>query len=545
MRPRLVVLSGPVAAGKSELAERLARSHGALHVRTRQLMFDRAGGIGEDLPNERAALQHYGDRLDAETGGQWVADDLAALLSAIEPQQLVVVDSIRVASQLTRLQAAFGRDIVHVHITASLDTLARRYSDRATSTATAELASYDDVRADQVEARVGDLALDADVVIETDRSTTDDVLARCVAQIGLRPPLTEAYVDVLVGGQYGSEGKGNVAFFMAPEYDALVRVGGPNAGHKVPTPGTAFTHRLLPSGTRANEDAKLIIGPGAVLNLGVLLDEIAACQVEATRLRIDPQAMIIEQSDIDAEATLVGKIGSTGQGVGAATARRIVNRDRARDDLAPVRLAKDVGVLDPYLEPTTDALAGLYARRARILLEGTQGTGLSLYHGEYPHVTSRDTTASGCLAEAGIGPRLVRRVIGVFRTYPIRVSNGADGTSGSMSQEITFEAVAERSGLDVDQLLGSERGSVSNKQRRVGEFEWAEVARSAQLNSLTDIALTFADYLDKRNRDARRFDQLTPDTLAFITQVERVAGVPVSMIATRFEVRSIIDRRQW
>lgn len=545
MRPRLVVLSGPVAAGKSKLAERLAQSHRALHVRTRQLMFDRAKRCGEDLPNERAALQHYGDRLDGETGGQWVADDLAAMLATIEPQQLVVVDSIRVPSQLTRLQAAFGRDIVHVHITASHDTLARRYTERATSTATAELASYDDVQADPVEAKVGDLALDADVVIETDRSTPDDVLARCVAQIGLRPPLTQALVDVLVGGQYGSEGKGNVAFYMAPEYDALIRVGGPNAGHKVPTPGQAFTHRLLPSGTRANEDALLIIGPGAVLNLEVLLDEIAACQVEAPRLRIDPQAMIIEQADIEAETALIGKIGSTGQGVGAATGRRIVNRDSARDELAPVRLAKDVGVLDPFLEPTADVLADLYARRAKILLEGTQGTGLSLYHGDYPHVTSRDTTASGCLAEAGIGPRLVRRVIGVFRTYPIRVSNGAVGTSGGMAQEITFGTVAERSGLDVNELLGSERGSVSNKQRRVGEFEWAQVARSTQLNSLTDIALTFADYVNEQNRDARRFDQLTPETLAFITQVERVAGVPVSMIATRFEIRSIIDRRQW
>lgn len=545
MRPLLVVLSGPVAAGKSELAECLDRVHGALHVRTRQLMFERAAHAGDDLPNERAALQRYGDRLDAMTAGRWVADDLAAMLASLDDERLIVVDSIRVPSQLIELQKAFGRDIVHVHITASYDTLVARYTERATSTNTAELASYDNVRADPVESKVGALAADADIVIDTDRSTTDDVLARCVAQIGLRPPLRGTYVDVLVGGQYGSEGKGNVAFFMAPEYDALIRVGGPNAGHKVPIAGKAYTHRLLPSGTRANEEALLIIGPGAVLNLQILLDEIADCQVEAARLRIDPQAMIIEDSDLAAETVLVGKIGSTGQGVGAATGRRIVNRDAVHADLAPVRLAKDVGVLDPYLQPTSDVLGDLYARRARILLEGTQGTGLSLYHGEYPHVTSRDTTASGCLAEAGIGPKLVRRVIGVFRTYPIRVSNGAQGTSGHMAQEIDFDVVAKRSGVALEELLGTEKGSVSNKQRRVGEFEWAQVARSVQLNSLTDIALTFADYINVDNRNARRFDQLSAETLAFITEVERFAGVPVSMIATRFEVRSIIDRRRW
>jgi adenylosuccinate synthase len=541
----MVALSGPVAGGKSELADRLARTHGAFHVRTRQLMFDRAARIGESLSNERGALQRYGDQLDAKTNGRWVADELAGMLSSIEARQLIVIDSIRIPSQLSQLQAAFGRDIIHVHVTASLDTLAHRYASRKTSTSTAELHSYNDVRADPVEARVGELAADADIVIDTDRYTSDDVFASCVAQIGLRPPLTAPLVDVLIGGQYGSEGKGNVAYYLASEYDALVRVGGPNAGHKVPTPGQSYTHRLLPSGTRANEEALLVIGPGAVLDLDVLLQEIADCQVEASRLRVDPQAMVIEDADVVAETKLVDKIGSTGRGVGAATGRRILNRDRAREDLQPVRLARDLKVLDPYLEPTSDVLARLYSRRAKILLEGTQGTSLSLYHGQYPHVTSRDTTASGCLAEAGIGPTLVRKVIGVFRTYPIRVSNGADGSSGGMAQEIDFEVVAQRSGIEANELIETEKGSVSKKKRRVGEFEWAQLCRSTQLNSLTDIALTFADYVDIKNRDARRFDQLTPKTLEFISQIERVAGVPVSLIATRFEVRSIIDRRQW
>lgn len=104
----------------------------------------------------------------------------------------------------------------------------------------------------------------------------------------LLPLRTTRLVDVLVGGQYGSEGKGNIAFYLAPEYQVLMRVGGPNAGHKVPTDPEPYTHRLLPSSTQANQSALILIGPGATLDLEVLLKEIAECSVEADRLRIDP-----------------------------------------------------------------------------------------------------------------------------------------------------------------------------------------------------------------------------------------------------------------
>jgi adenylosuccinate synthase len=91
----------------------------------------------------------------------------------------------------------------------------------------------------------------------------------------------------------------------------------------------------------------------------------------------------------------------------------------------------------------------------------------------------------------------------------------------------------------------AERGSVSGKLRRVGEFDWVLLEKSVRLNAPTDIALTFADYLDKRNREARRFEQLTEPTIRFVEEVERVAGAPVTLISTRFHTRSIIDRRSW
>lgn len=547
MRPRIVVLSGHVASGKSELAQRLVESFGARHIKTRELMNERARRSGIDLVQGRQELQSYGEALDRDTGGDWVASDLADIYSSLGFGEFVVVDSIRIPEQLRHIHDAFGRDVVHVHLTAPTEVLSERYLSRGSSSGIAELASYDQVASDVTEAGVHRLLEEADVVIDTQRSSIEDVVTRCAARVGLLTRGSEPLVDVLVGGQYGSEGKGNVAFFMAPEYEVLMRVGGPNAGHKVPL-GDGYTHRSLPSGTMANQDAQLVIGPGAVLDLDVLLREISDCQVEASRLTIDPNAAIIEPWDRELEGSIVAKIGSTGKGVGAATARRVLARGGAIDSLGgmpALRRVADIEELRPYLGSSAEVLDKSFRLGQRVMLEGTQGTSLSLFHGPYPHVTSRDTTSAGCIAEAGIGPRRVRRIIGVFRTYPIRVQDGTEGTSGPMSAPLEFSDVAGRSGVPSEEFARVEKGSVSGKPRRVAEFDWVQLRRSSELNSLTDIALTFADYIDVKNRDARRFDQLTAETIQFVEELESVAAVPVSLVGTRFAARSIIDRRSW
>jgi adenylosuccinate synthase len=170
---------------------------------------------------------------------------------------------------------------------------------------------------------------------------------------------------------------------------------------------------------------------------------------------------------------------------------------------------------------------------------------LSLHHGFYPHVTSRDTTVAGCLAEAGISPSRVRKVILVCRTYPIRVQSPKDGDSGPMSQEVDWKTIAQRSGIPLAELRRTERTSTTKRKRRVAEFDWVLLRKSASLNAPTDIALTFADYLNIANRNASRFEQLDITTIRFIEEIERVAAAPVSLISTRFHSRAIVDRRAW
>lgn len=134
----------------------------------------------------------------------------------------------------------------------------------------------------------------------------------------------------------------------------------------------------------------------------------------------------------------------------------------------------------------------------------------------------------------------------VCRTYPIRVGKSITGnTSGYMSQETSFDAIAKRSGIDSAELTKNEVGSVSNRPRRVAEFDWAQLRRSMLLNGPTDIVLTFADYFDVNNRKAFRYEQLSAETLRFIEEIEKMSGIPVSMISTAFNERNIIDRRMW
>ncbi len=534
MASRVILLSGPVVSGKTTLAQKLVDAYGHHLLKTREVI---ASLTGCELA--RGPLQRAGEQLDRRTSGRWVARALQDEVSRRGENATVIVDAVRIKLQVEAIRDAFAQRVVHIHLTAPVETLAKRYPAR--SGAVQELKTYGSVRRDPTEAHVEQLKDAADVVIDTQRNTPADVFTRVASHLGLYGRGVERLVDVIVGGQYGSEGKGHVASYLAREYDLLLRVGGPNAGHTVYERPTPYKFHHLPSGTRCSE-AKIALGPGAVISVPVLQKEISDCRVEPSRLSIDPQAVVIEQGDIDFEkCTLKRSIGSTAQGVGLATARKIM---RGADG-SPIRLAKDLKELKPYIRETRGILDSAFSRGQRVFLEGTQGTELSLHHGSYPHVTSRDTTVSGCLAEAGIAPSRVRRIVMVCRTYPIRVQSPSGATSGPMRGELKWKDVSRRSGIPVKELLRAEKTTTTGLRRRVAEFDWALLRKATSLNGPTDIALTFTDYLSILNRKARRLQQLQPDTILFIEEVERVASAPVSLIVTRFHFRSIIDRRAW
>jgi adenylosuccinate synthase len=114
-----------------------------------------------------------------------------------------------------------------------------------------------------------------------------------------------------------------------------------------------------------------------------------------------------------------------------------------------------------------------------------------------------------------------------------------------VGRELTWEDVARRAGLNANEIAEAEVTTTTNRTRRVAEFNWGLLRRAASLNGPTDIALSFSDYIDKQNAEARRFEQLTPQTLALVEEIERVTSAPVSLIVTRFAFRNIIDRRTW
>ena len=541
-RKVILVLSGEIATGKSTLADLLEENYGFKHCKTKEglRLFGEKKLAGKKP--ERDFFQKFGEQLDNEGDGKWVLEYFQQLYEKdFADTNFFVIDSVRIAKQISHIRDAYSFFVYHIHLEASSDSLRRRFMSRGEIRELSieeQNKKYDKYKKDPTEGNVNVLRDEADLIINTDKCNCQDVFIRAASFFKLLPATTNELVDVIIGGQFGSEGKGQIAAHISPEYDCLMRVGGPNAGHTVFEKPYNHVFHLLPSGTHRSPNAKLLIGPGAVLNKSKILEEIRFFGIEIGRLIIDENAIIISDDDITKEQEIKETISSTGQGVGVATSKNIIARLYGETG----HKAKNHNELRGFIGSTSNELESLYRQGKKTLLEGTQGTGLSLHHGLYPHVTSRDTAASGCLSEAGISPRRVRKIIMVTRTYPIRVG----GTSGPFgSAEIDFKIIAERSGKNAEELIKKEITTTTKKNRRIAEFSWSLFRKACELNSPTDIALTFTDYFNVKNESARRFESLTDDTRKFIDEIERCAGVKVSLIGTTFDYRAVIDRRNW
>ena len=321
-------------------------------------------------------------------------------------------------------------------------------------------------------------------------------------------------VSVVVGGQFGSEGKGKVAHYFAKRSSAAVavRVGGTNSGHTViGEDGTPRVFRMLPTASIL-PDVMCVLPAGSYIDPGILRDECERANLDPSRLAIDPNAVVISDEDRreEAESGLKASIGSTGSGTGAAVRRRIAR-------LSEEHLAKNCDDLRRFLTPAVPLLRNHLHGGDRVIIEGTQGHGLSLLHAaDYPVATSRDTTAAGFVSEAGLSPLDVDEVVLVIRAFPIRVG----GNSGPLPSEIDWDVVTAESGRTEPVR---EYTSVTRKLRRVARFDPDVVRAAIATNRPTHIVMNHLDYLGTSSEH----DEIERE---FIRSVEKDLGARIDLL---------------
>jgi adenylosuccinate synthase len=329
---------------------------------------------------------------------------------------------------------------------------------------------------------------------------------------------------VVVGAQWGDEGKGKLVDVLAERADLVVRYqGGANAGHTVVIGDTQFILRQIPSGI-LHPGVTCVVGNGVVLEPETFfgeLDQLAERGIStAGRIFVSDRAHLVlpYHKLLDAASEKSQKLGTTGRGIGPAyedkygrrgirvtdlrrlecartlltdrvqRANRLLEMMGSSERASYDRHAELLDRLAPRILPLA-ADAGLLVHRAvregkRVLLEGAQGSLLDVDHGTYPFVTSSNTTAGGAAVGAGIGPTLIHGVLGVVKAYTTRVGNGP----------LPTEAPSPHG--DRLRELGGEFGAVTGRPRRCGWFDATVVRYAARVNGLTGLAVTKLDVLD-------------------------------------------------
>ncbi len=369
-------------------------------------------------------------------------------------------------------------------------------------------------------------------------------------------------VTVVVGAQWGDEGKAKVIDLLSKEHTYVVRYqGGHNAGHTVVVDGEKYALQLVPSGV-LYEHVIPIIGNGVVVDLPTLFAEIDALEARAvscSELQVSSRAHLIfpwhQAHDAIAEAMRGDdKIGTTLKGIGPAyadKARRVgiragdvldaerfatLVRERA---VAENKLIEEAGGdpldvdeivttygafgerLRPYVSDTITVLHDALSRDAHVLIEGAQATFLDLDHGTYPYVTSSNPTAGFAAVGTGLGPRDLERIVGITKAYTTRVGAGPFVTELFDDDGTTLGDV------------GKEFGTVTGRRRRTGWLDCVMLRHAVRLNSLTELALTKLDILDGFDQvkvctgytlDGERVDHY-PDRYDVLERIEPVYEV--------------------
>ena len=337
-------------------------------------------------------------------------------------------------------------------------------------------------------------------------------------------------IIVIIGAQWGDEGKGKVVDLLADRFDIVARYqGGHNAGHSVYVGERAFVLRLLPSGI-IHEDSTCVLGNGMVIDPKAFFEEVdqmtaQGISITPERLKVSSRAHLImpyhRALDHTSEERLGNeKIGTTLRGIGPAYEDKAGRRGiRVADALDPevlkMRIERNleeanriivlygqpplyadeifkeisplVERLRPFVCETSHFLAEAKKQNKKILLEGAQATLLDVDHGTYPYVTSSNPTAGGAAVGAGIPPHHISGVLGIVRTYATRVGEGPFPTEMLYAEEETANLIRQR---------GNEYGSVTKRPRRCGWFDAVATKYAAELNGFNSLALTKLDVLD-------------------------------------------------
>jgi adenylosuccinate synthase len=332
---------------------------------------------------------------------------------------------------------------------------------------------------------------------------------------------------VIVGTQWGDEGKGRFTDYLAKESELVVRYqGGHNAGHTIVVDGDVFALQLVPSGV-LYDYVTPVIGNGVVIDPGVLVDELDMLErkgLDTRRLRVSGNAHLImpyhQELDRVTERYLgKNKLGTTKRGIGPAYADKALRVGLRVQDLLDAKIFREklelvlrekngvlakvynrlpldadeicerylglVPRLEPLIADTVHLVHDALDAGQRVLFEGAQATYLDLDHGTYPFVTSSNPVAGGVCTGAGVGPRAIDRIVGVTKAYVTRVGSGP------------FPTELPEGDADGDLLVdrGGEYGTNTGRRRRPGWLDAVMLRHAVRLNTCTEIAITKLDVL--------------------------------------------------
>lgn len=412
--------------------------------------------------------------------------------------------------------------------------------------------------------------------------------------------------DLIVGAQWGDEGKGKIVDRLCDGYDYVCRVaGGHNAGHTIWVDGVRYALHLIPSGV-LRKDSVNVIGNGVVVNPEALIEEMKQFKDLEGRFFISQRAhlnlkhhALIDQAKEKAKGK--NAIGTTGKGIGPAYADKISRSGHRVIELRnPEKLCEDLlqdfknlkpifdsleislptkeeilidlkfynKMLSPFITDTTNLIQKALQKNKKVILEGAQGTLLDIDHGTYPFVTSSNTVAAGACAGIGISPKQLGKVTGIIKAYTTRVGNGAFPTE-ELSQ--IGEKICE---------IGKEFGVTTGRKRRCGWFDAVAVRYAALLNGIDEFALMKMDVLDGFEKikickaykyrgleidyfpvdlenvepiyeefdgwgsvkGVKSFDDLPQNAKNYINHIEKLTGVKVGIISTSPERNDTILR---